>query len=162
PLERNLPPDGWWITKTGRYTVITASNDRGVLYGVFALLRKFALGEPLEGAESPYAPVRWVNHWDNLDGSIERGYGGPSPFWEKARVRDDLTRAADYGRMLASLGINACSINNVNADRRILTPEFAPQIARIADALRPWGVQIALSLDFGSPQSLGGLDTFDP
>jgi len=103
-----------------------------------------------------------VNHWDRLDGSIERGYGGASLFWENGRVRQDLSRAADYGRLLASLGINGCSINNVNADPKILTPELAPQIARIADVLRPWGVHIAISVDFGSPKTVGGLDTFDP
>src|ERR1039458_4868543 len=66
------------------------------------------------------------------------------------------------GRVLASLGINGCSINNVNADLKILTPELAPQIARIADALRPWGVRVAISVDFGSPQRMGGLSPFDP
>jgi alpha-glucuronidase len=103
-----------------------------------------------------------VNHWDRLDGTIERGYGGNSIFWEHDHVRHDLTRVADYARLLASLGINACSINNVNADPRILTPEYAPEIARIADAMRPWGVRIAVSVSFGSPQTIGTLDTFDP
>src|SRR5262249_2784399 len=124
-----------------------------------------ATGEPvaaLDIRESPYAPVRWVNHWDNLDGTIERGYGGRSIFWEGGRVREDLSRVRDYARLLASLGVNACSVNNVNADRRVISAEYLPQVARIADAMRPWGVHIAVSVDFSSPQSLGKLNTFDP
>ncbi len=136
-----------------------------MLYGAFALLRKIALGQPisnLDEHDAPYAPIRWINHWDRLDGTIERGYGGRSIFWENGHARDDLSRVGDYGRLLASLGINACSINNVNADPRILTPEFLPEISRIAAALRPWGVKVAISVDFGSPKTIGGLDTFDP
>ncbi len=103
-----------------------------------------------------------MDQWDNLDGSIERGYGGRSIFWDNMHARADLSRAGDYARLLASLGINGCSINNVNANPKLLSPEMLPDIARIADAMRPWGVHIALSIDFGSPQSVGGLDTFDP
>jgi alpha-glucuronidase len=148
-----------------RYTVIAGGNDRGALYGVFAYLRKIALDEPiaaLEETQTPYAPVRWVNHWDNLDGTIERGYGGRSVFWENDAVRADLTRAGEYARLLASLGINGCSVNNVNANPRILTPELLPQLARIAAVFRPWGVRMVISVDFGSPRTTGGLDTFDP
>ena len=147
-----------------RYTIVTGANDRGVLYGAFALLRKIGLGEPVEDLDerqTPYQPVRWVNQWDNLDGSIERGYGGHSIFWESGRARTDLSRVGEYGRLLASIGISVCSINNVNADPRILSG-LIPDVARIAEALRPWGVQVALSADFGSPKTIGGLDTFDP
>jgi alpha-glucuronidase len=165
----NLEPDGYWLRTlragAARYTVVTAANDRGVLYGTFALLRKIALGEPvgdLDEKQSPYAPIRWINQWDNLDGSIERGYGGRSIFWEDGRAREDLTRAGEYARLLASLGINGCSINNVNANPRILASDFIPQVTRIAAAFRPWGIRVALSVDFGSPQTVGGLDTFDP
>jgi alpha-glucuronidase len=168
-LGQNITGDGFRIKTvrqgSARYTVITGATDRGVLYGVFALLRKIALEQPigsLDEAEVPYAPIRWVNQWDNLDGSIERGYGGRSIFWENGRARSDLSRMSDYGRLLASIGINACSINNVNADPRILSEEMLPQIARIAAAFRPWGVRVAISVDFGSPKTLGGLDTFDP
>ena len=81
---------------------------------------------------------------------------------KRPRVRDDLTRVSDYGSFLASIGINGATIDNVNADKRLLSSEYIPQVARIAEAFRPWGVQVALSVDFGSPKSLGGLDTFDP
>jgi alpha-glucuronidase len=167
--DATLPADAFWLKSAAQgplhFTVIAASDGRGLLYGAFALLRRIALGESvaaLDQRETPYSPVRWVNHWDRLDGSIERGYGGNSIFWDQGHVRPNLARVSDYGRLLASLGINGCSINNVNADPRLLTPEYTPEIARIADALRPWGVRIAISVSFGSPQTIGKLDTFDP
>jgi alpha-glucuronidase len=168
-LRPSLKDDGYFLKSVNesgvQYTVVTAVNDRGVLYGAFALLRKMALGEALanlDERESPFTPLRWVNQWDNLDGTIERGYGGRSIFWENQHAREDLTRVSEYGRLLASLGINGCSINNVNANPRVLAPELIPHIARIAEAFRLWGVRVVLSIDFGSPQSVGGLDTFDP
>jgi alpha-glucuronidase len=161
----NLKPDGYRLKTIDGKIVVTGSNDRGVLYGAFTLLRKVAVGEPLanlDERQEPRVPVRWVNHWDNLDGSIERGYGGRSIFWDNGASRADLARVNDYGRMLASLGINGASINNVNVNPRILAPDFLPEIMRIADTLRPWGVRTVLSVDFGSPQKVGGLNTFDP
>ena len=168
-LDADLPSDGFWLKTVAaggaHYTVVAGTNQRGALYGAFALLRKIALEEPitaLDERQSPYAVARWVNQWDNLNGSIERGYGGRSLFWEDGHARQDLTRAGEYARLLSSLGINACSINNVNANPHLLTPEYLPQVARIAAALRPWGVETVLSVDLGSPQTVGGLDTFDP
>lgn len=164
-LDVKLAPDAFLLRTVGRFTVIAAANDRGLLYGAFAFLRKIALGEAvtrLDEVQSPRAALRWVNQWDNLNGSIERGYGGRSIFWEDRRARANLQRVADYGRLLASTGVDGCSINNVNADPQMLTPELIAQAARIADAFRPWGVQTVLAVDFGSPKSAGGLDTFDP
>jgi len=168
-LPATLPPDGFLLKTAAanghRYTVITGGNDRGVLYGAFAYLRRIATGETvtdLNVQQAPYAPVRWVNQWDNLDGTIERGYGGRSIFWEGNKARADLSRVSEYGRLLASLGINGCAINNVNSNPRMMAADFAAEIARIADALRPWGVQTAISITFGSPKGVGGLTTFDP
>ncbi|HKF68849.1 MAG TPA: alpha-glucuronidase, partial [Vicinamibacterales bacterium] len=103
-----------------------------------------------------------TNEWDNLDGSIERGYAGPSIFFERDNVAADLTRVRDYARLLASIGINGCAVNNVNANPRAITPDFIVQLARIADSFRPWGVSLAVSIDFSSPMKIGGLETFDP
>lgn len=165
----DLGADGYWLraAKIRGYDsfVIASVNDRGVLYGVFALLSKIAREQEISNideVEQPYARLRWVNQWDNLDGRIERGYGGPSIFFADGKVRDDLTRARQYARLLASLGINGCTINNVNADARVFRSDFIPQIKRIADAFRPWGVRLALAADLSAPKALGDLDTFDP
>jgi alpha-glucuronidase len=148
-----------------RLIVIAGRGDRGALYGTFALLRRVALHEALADMnemEAPAAPLRWLNEWNNLDGSIERGYGGRSIFFEAGHVVGDLTRVRAYARLLASVGVNACAVNNVNADPRVLTSAFVPDLARLADAFRPWGVRLAIAVDFSSPQRVGGLDTFDP
>jgi alpha-glucuronidase len=161
----NLRADGYQLRTVEGNVVIAANNERGVLYGVFALLERAALGDRLTNLnvqQEPAVAIRWVNHWDNLEGTIERGYGGRSIFWDNLKSRTDLSRVTDYARMLASLGINAASINNVNVNPRILASDFLPEIVRIADAMRPWGVRTAISVDFGSPQKVGGLDTFDP
>jgi alpha-glucuronidase len=167
PVE--LRTDGYWLANervTGHECIIIAgATERGTVYGVFALLRKIAFAEDLGHLleeQAPTNPIRWVNDWDNLDGRIERGYGGGSIFFENGAVRADLTRASDYARLLGSLGINGCVVNNVNANPRVLAADFLPQLARIADAFRPWGVQLGISVDLSSPKSLGGLDTFDP
>ena len=168
PLQE-LRTDGYWLKSArihgSKCLVITAANDRGVLYGVFGLLSKIAHAEGLaniDEVEQPYAPIRWVNQWDNLDGRIERGYGGPSIFFADGNVRSDLTRADAYARLLASIGINGCTINNVNAAPGILEDGFIAQVSRIADVFRPWGVQLSMSVDLSSPKVMGGLDTFDP
>jgi len=166
--------DGYWL-KTAKIQgseclIVAAITDRGVLYGVFALLSKIARAESLanidiadmDEVQQPYAPIRWVNQWDNLDGHIERGYGGSSIFFADGSVRGDLTRAGQYARLLASIGINGCTINNVNAAPGILKDSFIAQVSRIADVFRPWGVQLSLSVDLSSPKVIGGLDTFDP
>ena len=161
--------DGFWLT-TSRINgfdclIIAGSTDRGVLYGVFALLSKIARNENLahlDEVQQPAAPIRWVDQWDNLDGSIERGYAGRSIFFDNGSVRADLTRVRDYARLLASIGLNGCTINNVNANPKTLEDGFLPQLVRVAEAFRPWGVQMAISVDFSSPKTIGGLDTFDP
>ena len=164
-----LEADGFWITKVRvrgfPSIVITGASDRGVLYGVFALLSKIAQNESLatlNDVQQPYASIRWVDQWDNPKGTIERGYGGPSIFFENGSVRANLTRAGEYARLLASIGINGCNINNVNADLGTLKDDFIPQLARVADVFRPWGVKLSISVDLSSPKAIGGLDSFDP
>jgi alpha-glucuronidase len=146
-------------------SVITATDAPGVLHGAFAWIRHLTLGDnlsQLNETSNPSFPIRWVNQWDNLDGTIERGYGGRSIFFENNNVVSDLTRAGQYARLLASIGVNGCTVNNVNANPRVLTSELLPQIARIAAVFRPWGVKLSLSVDFASPKTIDGLDTFDP
>ena len=168
-LPDDLRPDGFWLKATTadnrRVIVVAGAGERGVLYGAFALLRQIALGQTLaslDRREEPAAPLRWVNEWNNLDGTIERGYAGRSIFFEGNNVAADITRVGEYGRLLASIGINGVDVSNVNANTRVVTAAFVPQLVRLADALRPWGVRLAVSIDFSSPQKIGDLDTFDP
>jgi alpha-glucuronidase len=167
--SRPLGEDSFWLQTLQhggkKYWLIIGGGERGVLYGTFAFLSRIAQQQDvnqLNDVENPSAPIRWASQWDNLDGSIERGYAGRSIFFDNGAVRSDLTRAGEYARLLASVGINACAINNVNADPRILRTDFLPQLARVAAAFRPWGVKLALSVDLSSPAAVGGLKTFDP
>src|SRR5664279_234671 len=164
----NLADDGYFIfgTEMGGSPgfIISGRSDRAVLYGVFAFLSKIARGDKLESfleTQNPANTIRMIDQWDNLDGTIERGYAGPSIFFESGHVREDLTRASEYARLLASVGLNICAINNVNANPLLLSDSFVPQLRRIADAFRPWGVRLAISVDVSSPQKVGRLDTFD-
>jgi alpha-glucuronidase len=165
--DESLRPDAY-VVKTihrGGHTdlLITAVNPRGVLYGAFAVLRTIALGQALaDETVQPAAPLRWVDQWDNLNGTIERGYGGPSIFFAGGHVVQHLGRAREFARLLASVGINACVVNNVNADARLLTPAYLAEVARIARVFRPFGVQLGLAVDLSSPKLIGGLNTFDP
>ncbi len=177
-VQRSLPrfnvtgnpgPGGYWLTHAlihGRdWVVVVGGDDHGVLYGAFALIRRLRQGQliyPLDLREAPALPIRWVDEWDNPDGSIERGYAGRSIFFEAGDVRADLAPVADYARLLASVGINGCNINNVNAAPQLLDSAHLQQIARIADAMRPWGVHLAMSVAIASPQTIGGLATYDP
>jgi alpha-glucuronidase len=165
----DLQGDAYWLTSGQihgqKVLVIAGATDRGALYGTFALLRKVGQGQSvamLNEIQRPSAPVRWVNQWDNLNGTIERGYAGASIFFENRSVRGDLTRAAEYARLLASVGINGCNVSNVNADLHILDTDFISQLARIADAFRPYGVQLGVAVNVSMPKQTGGLDTFDP
>ncbi|HEY4904271.1 MAG TPA: alpha-glucuronidase family glycosyl hydrolase [Candidatus Sulfotelmatobacter sp.] len=168
-IREGLHGDGFWLT-SGRVhgfkcIVIVGGSDRGVLYGVFAFLSRIAREESVFGLnefQQPSAPVRWADQWDNLDGTIERGYGGRSIFFDNGSVRADLTRASDYARLLASVGINGCNVNNVNANLHVLDSDFIPQLTRIAAAFGPWGVRMGVSVDVSMPKTVGGLDTFDP
>jgi alpha-glucuronidase len=155
----------WSQHQSLRELDIVGGSDRGLLYGVLALLRHLAEGADMSRAmvrESPAMPIRWVDQWDNADGSIERGYAGRSIFFEGGKVRDDLKPVEEYARLLASIGINGCNVNNVNNAAPFLRPEMIQGLARAASAMRPWGVRLAMSVDVASPQKIGGLSTYDP
>ena len=134
-------------------TTITARRDAGLLYGAYALLR----GEQRES--HPAFDLRLLNHWDNLDGSIERGYAGESIF-EWFHLDEQLIR--EYARANASIGINGSVLNNVNASPKILTKPYLKEIQHIADILRPYGIKVYLSINFASPMALGDTKTADP
>ncbi|CAG7960514.1 unnamed protein product [Penicillium salamii] len=160
----DLEEDGFWLSTKGKTVQILGQNERGALYGTFEYLSMLAQRNfsKVAYASNPSAPIRWVNQWDNMDGSIERGYGGPSIFFKNGQIVEDLTRVKEYARLLASIKINAIVINNVNANATILSPSNLDGVARVADVFRPYGIQVGLSLNFASPQTFGGLDTFDP
>jgi alpha-glucuronidase len=169
PAPADLEAEGYWISSSGSNAqpriVIAGADERGTLHGAFALLRLLATEEDvthLDRRDHPAMPIRWVDEWDNADGSIERGYAGRSIFFEGGKVREDLAPVAEYARLLASVGVNGCNVNNVNNAAPFLTPAMLKGLARLAGAMRPWGVRLALSVDIASPQKIGGLPTFDP
>lgn len=175
PVPPDLGPEEFWVYANGsegpaKRVIIVGGSERGVLYGAFALLRFPATAPPGKipdhshqpMREKPAMPIRWVDEWDNADGSIERGYAGRSIFFDSGHVRDDLRPVAEYARLLASIGINGCNLNNVNNAAVFLTPEMLQGVARIAETMRPYGVRVGLSVDIASPQKLGGLPTYDP
>ena len=160
----DLEEDGFWLSNEGKTVQILGQNERGALYGAFEYLSMLAQGNfsKVAYATNPNGQLRWVNQWDNMDGTIERGYGGASIFFANNAIVDDLTRASEYARLLASIRINAVVVNNVNANYTTLEESNIKGLGRIADAFRPYGVKLGLSLDFASPQDLGGLKTYDP
>jgi alpha-glucuronidase len=148
-----------------RATVIAANSDIGVLYGVFGFLRALQTREPighLAIATSPRISRRVLDHWDNLDGTVERGYAGDS-LWKWESLPEHLSpRYTDYARACASIGINGTVLNNVNATPFILTPLYLGKVAALASVLRPYGIRVYLSVPFSAPMSLGKLPSADP
>ncbi|KAF2451395.1 glycoside hydrolase family 67 protein [Karstenula rhodostoma CBS 690.94] len=159
-----IEEDGYFLSTEGPQVLILGQNERGALYGAFDYLSRLAQGklDAVSYVSNPHASIRWTNEWDNLDGSIERGYAGPSIFFENGFVTDNATRVAKYARLLASIRINGIIVNNVNTNEMLLSPQNIDGLGRLADAMRPYGVQLGISLNFASPQLLGGLGTFDP
>ncbi|MBQ6309787.1 MAG: alpha-glucuronidase [Prevotella sp.] len=147
--------EGFRITMSDKGAIVTSSTERGLLYGAFALLR----GET--GYQKPFFKYRILNHWDNLDGSIERGYAGKSIFWND-HLTFDSHRLEDYAKANASIGINGVVLNNVNASPKILSSTYLQKVSEIADILRPWGIRVYLSVNFASPMALDKLKTADP
>ncbi|MEX2605353.1 MAG: alpha-glucuronidase family glycosyl hydrolase, partial [Gracilimonas sp.] len=146
-------------------TLVTANTDIGVMYGVFHLLRMMQTHQYLEGVSvstSPKIEQRILNHWDNLNRLVERGYAGLS-LWDWGRLPEhEDPRYTDYARLNASMGINGTVLNNVNADPRILTNEFLEKVEVLANIFRPYGIKVYLSVNFQSPIEVGNLETADP
>ena len=146
-------------------TVIAGNSDVGVLYGVFALLREIQTGRPISDIDIVSAPtvaLRVLDHWDNLDRHVERGYAGQS-IWDWHRLPDFTpVLYTDYARANASIGINGTVLNNVNANALSLTAPYIEKAAALAGVFRPYGIKVYLSARFSAPIEIGGLTTADP
>lgn len=176
--EYKISADDWsqvsaegYLLKTmadGNRIVLIGGSDVGVLYGAFHLLRLLNMGQSLQQLniiENPNSQLRLINHWDNFDGSIERGYAGGSIFYENNQFTTHFKRIKDYARLLSSVGINGLTINNVNVHQHetsFITEKYLPTIAKIADIFRAYGIKLYLSINFAAPIEVGGLETADP
>src|SRR2546425_10551500 len=166
---REAGPEGFVIRALAiggrRAIVIAANRDVGVLYGAFQLLRLLQTERPLAGLDLGSAPrlgLRLLDHWDNLNGTVERGYAGAS-LWEWARLPDSVNpRYTDYARADASVGINGVVLTNVNANALILTAAYLVKVAALARVFRPWGLKVYLTARFSAPIEIGGLPPAHP
>lgn len=164
--DAKLGAGGYKIAVTDDTVTITGGDEAGVLYGVFRFLI-LAAGGCTEKAlcEKPAYPLRMTDHWDNADGSVERGYSGGSLFFDGDRITDDTDALTDYARLMSSVGINAVCVNNVNVHRTetlFITERYLGDIARIAEIFADYGIKLFLSVNFAAPAEIGGLDTADP
>ncbi len=170
--KQNLGEEGFIIKllteNEQKQLLVAGKTDRGLLYGVFSLLRLIQTGtglDELPRIENPVNQLRMVNHWDNMDGSIERGYAGKSIFYKNNKITGNLARISDYARILASVGINAIAINNVNVHKfetLLITDRYIKDAAKLNEIFRSYGIKLFLSINFASPLSTGELSTADP
>jgi len=165
--DTSFPEEGFRIdadTIDGHaVTVIRAKTDQGALYGVFRYLRQVQTRQPITAiTDAPKIKLRVIDHWDNLNGSVERGYSGTSIFdwWRLPDIVDP--RLTDYARAEASIGVNGVVLNNVNAKADSLTLPYLQKAEAIAKVFRPWGIKVYLSARWSAPIELGGLKTADP
>lgn len=163
--HRRLGKEGYTIRTSEGKTVLEAATEQGLLYATYHLLRLQAEGADctrLDIQEKPAFDIRVLNHWDNLDGTIERGYAGRS-LWKWEDLTDSVSaRYREYARANASVGINGTVLNNVNASPEILSSDYLQKVRKLADVFRPYGIKVYLSVNFASPMTLGGLSTADP
>lgn len=156
--------EGFGISRSSEGYVIEGGST-GLLYGVYRLLMKLAAGlEPLCSFEEPAHELRMLNHWDNMDGTVERGYAGQSLFFKDGQFINDWPRLRHYARMLASIGINAVCLNNVNVKHpadQLVTETLLPQLARVADLFRAYGIRLIAAIDYALPHTMG-IGTADP
>ena len=160
-IDPSLPDDeGFVLNGNDDQLTITARREIGLLYGAYEALRLQATDVLIKDEQQhPKFKLRLLNHWDNLDGSIERGYAGESIF-EWFKLDEQLIR--EYARANASIGINGSVLNNVNASPKMLTKQYLREVKKIADILRPYGIRVFLSINFATPMALGHTVTADP
>ena len=164
-----LAEEAYKISATSEALVISGGSAKGVLYGVFATIsrirekRNIAIGEEIQ--EKPQNTIRMINHWDNFDGSIERGYAGRSLFYINNQINNQLERIKDYARLLASVSINSITLNNVNVhyeETKFITEAYLGQINEFAKVFSRYGIKTFLSINFAAPIQLSNLETADP
>ncbi|MDR1653243.1 MAG: alpha-glucuronidase [Prevotellaceae bacterium] len=159
------PDDSFSIISKANEIVISSISEVGLLYGAYHLLRlqeTAQLTDNVNISETPKYNLRILNHWDNLDGTVERGYAGGS-LWQWNELPENLSpRYRQYARANASIGINGTVVNNVNASPNILTTHYLQKVKALADVFRPYGIKIYISVNFSSPAIIGGLPTSDP
>jgi len=166
---KNIGSEGFLIFNSKiegkKVIVITANEDVGVLYGVFNFLRLLQTNQDISNLNiesSPRIKLRLLNHWDNLDRTVERGYAGFS-IWDWHRLPEYIDpRYKDYARANASIGINGTVLTNVNANALVLTSEYLEKVKSLADVFHPYGIKVYLTARFSAPVEIGGLKTADP
>ena len=164
-----LGPEGYILRSVmqgkDRFTIIASTKENGLLYGAYHLLRLIQTNkynDTLRITERPRYDIRILNHWDNLNGTVERGYAGYS-IWQWDQLPEQISpRYREYARANASVGINGTVLNNVNASPDILTDDYLKKAKVIADILRPYKIKVYLSVNFSSPKILGGIPDSDP
>lgn len=164
--EESLGEEGYAIEKKFSRVIVKANFAKGLLYGFYYIYRQVRQKQTLESTHSiPNQSFRMINHWDNMDGSIERGYAGDSIFYKDNTFRRDYDLVRQYARLLASVGINALSINNVNVhefETRLILESSLPDVKMLNDIFSSYGIKTFLSINFAAPKKLGGLQTADP
>lgn len=167
-IDPSLKKEGYRVIGGENSLKISGADGAGLLYGVYAVNRLIGSGKKLSEINEESAPVvsrRALNHWDNIDGSVERGYAGNSLFFKNNRLSYDAERIEDYARLLASVGINQVCLNNVNVTEEsalLITEKHLPDLSGIAGIFREFNIRLIISVEFGAPKDVGGLDSADP
>lgn len=164
---QSMQPESYRITGKEQGVLIEASDEKGALYGIFHMLRVIAMEKPLQEISvtcEPDNPLRMYNHWDNMDGSIERGYSGESFFFKDGEILINA-RVRDYARLVASIGINAVVINNVNVKDHatwLITDRYFSKVAELSEIFADYGIKLFLSLNYAAPLELSDINSADP
>jgi alpha-glucuronidase len=167
-LDDTMAPESYRLSGTADGLSVRASEKSGLLYGVYALMMRLRAGDDPASISIQSAPAlkrRVLNHWDNISGTVERGYSGDSLFFKDGALNFDASRIRDYARLLASVGINEIAINNVNVTEQsanLVTEKILPKAAELAGIFRPFGIRLILAVHFEGPVITGNLPTADP
>lgn len=167
-IDQDYQEEAYAIKGTDHKLTLTGGSSRAILYGIFHLLRLIQQRAPLSNLsieEAPKNHIRMINHWDDMDGSVERGYAGQSFFYKDYKFIKDRQRIHDYARLLSSVGINALTINNVNVHRKeteLLTDTYLADVKQTSDIFNQYGITMYLSINYAAPIELGVLTTADP